>query len=220
MRASYLRLSRIAVAMSGGIDSSVTAYLLKQQGHEIIGIYMTNWDKEQDETPHSCSTDTDLEDMRSICKALDIQAHHVNLAKEYWLHVFEPCIYAYKTGYLTPNPDVDCNRHIKFDAFLKYCRAKWNVDFVATGHYARLQDAPNDSRKQLLRAVDTTKDQSYFLATTSAFQFNQVLFPLGHLLKSQVRTHECPQLSISYLYYYIHNRYVMSRRSVSPTTEF
>ena len=146
---------------------------------------MRNWDDAEE----GCTADSDWEDMRQVCKTLGIKAHEVNLAKEYWNFVFDPLIESYQTGTLTPNPDVDCNRYIKFDTFVKYCVERLQVDLIATGHYARLvaeeeggergagtspmveegEDkgmSLRKNRKVLLRARDELKDQTYFLATT------------------------------------------------------
>lgn len=179
MRLSRPLLARVAVGMSGGVDSSVAALLLKRAGHEVLGVYMTNWDRLAADEP--CSSDRDLQDMREVCRALDIPAYEVNLAKDYWLEVFEPLLEEYRSGHLTPNPDVNCNRLIKFDKFLFYCLEKWKVDLVATGHYARLEDRVDESGRRyraLLRGVDSLKDQSYFLSTTPVRYLNSYLMRL------------------------------------------
>jgi tRNA-specific 2-thiouridylase len=156
--------------MSGGVDSSVAALLLKSQGHDVIGVYMRNWDQLGDQScTDACSVDEDLEDMRRVCRTLDIPAHTVDLSRDYWVDVFAPLVDAYSTGRLTPNPDVDCNRYIKFDKFLRLCLSRWGVDYVATGHYARLVDKTGDNGdtyRALLRGTDELKDQSYFLSMT------------------------------------------------------
>lgn len=167
MRVSRVLLARVAVGMSGGVDSSVSALLLKRAGHEVVGVYMRSWDGQLAE--ESCSADRDLRDMREVCRALEIPSFELDLSKDYWLDVFEPLVQGYRSGRLTPNPDMDCNRLIKFEKFLALCFDRWRVDFVATGHYARLEDREDDKGrpyKALLRGVDKAKDQSYFLATT------------------------------------------------------
>jgi tRNA U34 2-thiouridine synthase MnmA/TrmU len=218
--------------MSGGVDSSVAALLLKEQGHEVIGVHMTNWDAAEeasDDTQQQC-IEQDYKDAKRVCEQLGIGFHEVSFVREYWSEVFEPLLEGYHAGG-TPNPDVMCNRHIKFDRFVNHALSL-GADRVATGHYARVEpagseplaaadpaaaaaaaaaapttrdsssssstsssaaaaaaaaqcDAPTAVR--LLRAADAVKDQTYFLAHVRQEGLRRALFPLGPLLKAQVR---------------------------------
>uniref|UniRef100_A0A7S4NK88 tRNA-5-taurinomethyluridine 2-sulfurtransferase n=2 Tax=Guillardia theta TaxID=55529 RepID=A0A7S4NK88_GUITH len=185
--ASCVRHKTIAVALSGGVDSSVAALLLKRQGHKIFGIYMKNWEEEEEKGENKqvkhCSSAQDLLDVKSTCKQLDMELKQVNFVKEYWTDVFEPMLDGYLSD-LTPNPDVACNRQIKFKLLLQHA-FKLGADYLATGHYARLDHACDGTK--LLRARDYNKDQSYFLSNVDGKCFDRVLFPLGDLLKSEVR---------------------------------
>lgn len=165
--------------MSGGVDSSVSAYLLQQQGYQVAGLFMKNW--EEDDNEEYCSAATDLADAQAVCDKLGIELHTVNFAAEYWDNVFELFLAEYKAG-RTPNPDILCNKEIKFKAFLEFAAEDLGADYIATGHYVRRRDI--DGTTQLLRGVDTNKDQSYFLYTLSHEQVAQSLFPVGEL-KSQ-----------------------------------
>lgn len=167
--------------MSGGVDSSVAAYLLQQQGYRVAGLFMKNWD-EDDGTAY-CTAKADLADARQVAERLAIELHTANFAAEYWDNVFELFLQEYRAG-RTPNPDVLCNREIKFKACLDYARAL-GADFIATGHYARLRQA--NGKTLLCRAQDGTKDQTYFLHAVNERQFAQCLFPLGNLEKAAVR---------------------------------
>lgn len=173
---------RVVVGMSGGVDSSVAAHLLKEQGYEVIGIFMKNWD-EKDERG-VCTATEDYKDVQRVCDQLNIPYYSVNFEKEYWDRVFTYFLDEYKKD-RTPNPDVMCNKEIKFKAFLDYAM-DLGADYLATGHYARLQ---RDDQGQvcLLRGVDESKDQSYFLNQLSQDQLDRVIFPLGGMLKSEVR---------------------------------
>lgn len=168
--------------MSGGVDSSVTAYLLQQQGYQVAGLFMKNWEEDDDE--EYCSAATDLADAQAVCDKLGIELHTVNFAAEYWDNVFELFLEEYKAG-RTPNPDILCNKEIKFKAFLEFAAEDLGADFIATGHYVRRQDVDGKSRS--LRGVDGNKDQSYFLYTLSHEQVAQSLFPVGELEKPEVR---------------------------------
>jgi tRNA-specific 2-thiouridylase len=173
--------ARIIVGMSGGVDSSVAAYLLVQAGFEVQGLFMKNW--EEDDGTEYCTAMEDLADAQAVCDFLGITLHQANFAAEYWDNVFEHFLHEYRAG-RTPNPDILCNREIKFNVFAEYARllgAAW----VATGHYARL--GSRDGKRILLKGVDPGKDQSYFLQSVSATQFEHCLFPLGDLHKSEVR---------------------------------
>jgi tRNA-specific 2-thiouridylase len=172
---------RVFVGMSGGVDSSVTAYLLQQQGHVVEGVFMKNW--EDDDDGQYCSAATDLSDAKSVCNKLGIPLHTVNFSETYWNNVFTQCLEAFRLG-VTPNPDVLCNQEIKFDAFLKHCRAL-GAEKIATGHYAQIQ--VNDGHHCLYKGLDPNKDQSYFLHRVKAQALSDTLFPLGGLPKDQVR---------------------------------
>lgn len=173
---------KVIVGMSGGVDSSVSAYLLQQQGYQVAGLFMKNW--EEDDNEEYCSAATDLADAQAVCDKLGIELHTVNFAAEYWDNVFELFLAEYKAG-RTPNPDILCNKEIKFKAFLEFAAEDLGADYIATGHYVRRRDI--DGTTQLLRGVDTNKDQSYFLYTLSHAQVAQSLFPVGELEKPEVR---------------------------------
>ena len=167
--------------MSGGVDSSVSAFLLKQLGYKVIGLFMKNW--EETTSDGLCHSKEDFEDVIRVCEKLDIPYYSVNLTKEYWDGVFAHFLEELKAG-LTPNPDVLCNREIKFKAFFEKALSM-GADFIATGHYC--QKASIDGTPRLLRGLDPLKDQSYFLYAVKAKALNQTLFPIGHLEKSAVR---------------------------------
>lgn len=173
--------SNIFVALSGGVDSAVAAYLLKQQGYTISGIFMQNWEVENDD-PY-CQAEQDLTDAQVICQHLNIPLHVVNFAKQYWDNVFQHCLDEYAAG-RTPNPDIGCNKEIKFKALLHYA-LELGANCLATGHYVKSQQL--EQRYQLQKAFDQNKDQSYFLYTLGQFQLAHSLFPLGELEKPQVR---------------------------------
>lgn len=172
---------RVVVGMSGGVDSSVAAYLLKQQGYDVIGIFMKNWD-DTDENG-VCTATEDYEDVIKVCNQIGIPYYAVNFEKEYWDKVFTYFLEEYKAG-RTPNPDVMCNKEIKFKAFLEHA-LKLGADYLATGHYAQVQE--RDGEVLLLRGVDRNKDQTYFLNQLKQDQLQKVMFPIGHLEKSKVR---------------------------------
>ncbi|GKX52808.1 tRNA 2-thiouridine(34) synthase MnmA [Budvicia aquatica] len=173
---------KVIVGMSGGVDSSVSAYLLLQQGYQVAGLFMKNW--EEDDSDEYCSASEDLADAQSVCDKLGIELHTINFSAEYWDNVFEHFLAEYKAG-RTPNPDILCNKEIKFKAFLEFAAEDLGADYIATGHYVRRQDV--DGKSRLLRGVDTNKDQSYFLYTLSHEQIAQSLFPVGELEKPEVR---------------------------------
>lgn len=177
----------IIVGMSGGVDSSVAALLLKQQGYAVEGLFMKNWEDE-DEGEY-CSAAEDLSMAEAVCDSLDIPLHTVNFAKQYWELVFEDFLQELKQG-RTPNPDILCNREIKFKTFLEYALSL-GADKIATGHYANnLNQNPEHGfphTYQLLKAKDLSKDQSYFLYSLSQKALRHSLFPLGGLLKTEVR---------------------------------
>ena len=172
---------RIVVGMSGGVDSSVAALLLKEQGYEVIGLFMKNW--EDDDDDEYCSSRQDLIDAVSVADRIGIDIEAVNFSKEYKDRVFSEFLREYKSG-RTPNPDVMCNAEIKFRAFLDHAMAM-GAERIATGHYAQVREV--DGLSQLLKAEDGTKDQSYFLYRLNQSQLSKTLFPLGGLYKREVR---------------------------------
>lgn len=171
----------IIVGLSGGVDSAVAAYELLQAGHKVTGVYMQNWD-EQDESG-VCTSDQDYRDVRAVARILGIPYYTVNFTEEYRQRVFDIFLKAYRAGH-TPNPDILCNREIKFKAFLDYA-LKSGADGIATGHYAQLRRC--GERVELLRGADANKDQSYFLAALREDQLRRAYFPIGHMQKSEVR---------------------------------
>ena len=176
---------KVVVGMSGGVDSSVAALLLKQQGYQVTGLFMKNW--EDDDDSEYCSSREDLVDVASVCDVIGIELEVVNFAKEYKDRVFADFLREYEAG-RTPNPDILCNSEIKFRAFLDHA-LKLGADKIATGHYAQVREWNNDGRRefQLLKAEDGTKDQSYFLYRLNQQQLSKTMFPLGELYKRDVR---------------------------------
>ena len=172
---------RVIIAMSGGVDSSVAAYLLKDQGYQVEGLFMRNW--EDDDGTEYCTAMSDLMDAQSVCDSLAINLHTVNFAKEYWNNVFEHFLDEYRSG-RTPNPDVLCNREIKFKAFLNHAY-QLGANLIATGHYVQKQEL--GSATYLLKGKDVNKDQSYFLCEVNEACLRNTLFPLGELTKNEVR---------------------------------
>ena len=172
---------RVVLGMSGGVDSSVAAILLKEQGYEVIGVFMKNWD-ETDENG-VCPADEDYKDVIAVAEQLDIPYYSVNFVKEYWDRVFTYFLDEYRAG-RTPNPDVMCNKEIKFKAFLDYAM-KIGADYIATGHYARIDRESGEVR--LLRGLDDNKDQTYFLCQLSQEQLEKVIFPIGEYNKKDIR---------------------------------
>ncbi len=174
-------MKTVVVGISGGVDSAVSAYLLKQQGYNVIGLFMVNWEESDDSGV--CSSETDYEDVKRVCNAIGIPYYTVNYSKQYYDKVFTYFLEQYKKGN-TPNPDVLCNREVKFGPFLDFAR-KIGADYIATGHYAKKQEI--DGKYYLLKAFDKNKDQSYFLNQLSQDQLKSVLFPLADIEKTQVR---------------------------------
>lgn len=167
--------------MSGGVDSSVAALLLIQQGYEVEGLFMKNW--EEDDGTEYCTAKEDLADAQSVADRLNIKLHQANFASEYWDNVFEHFLEEYKVG-RTPNPDILCNKEIKFKAFLEYAKVL-GADYIATGHYVRKSGSGKTTK--LLKGLDGNKDQSYFLHAVGAKELDQSLFPVGELEKPEVR---------------------------------
>ena len=173
--------SKVVIGMSGGVDSSVAAWMLKQQGYEVIGLFMKNW--EDDDSDEYCSSRQDWLDVVSVADLIGIDVEAVNFAAEYRERVFAEFLREYAAG-RTPNPDVLCNAEIKFKAFLDHAMSL-GADAIATGHYARVRHG--EGQVQLLKAVDASKDQSYFLHRLTQQQLANVLFPLGEIPKTEVR---------------------------------
>ena len=173
---------RVVVGMSGGVDSSVTALLLKEQGYDVVGVFMKNWD-DTDENG-VCTATEDYKDVAKVANQIGVPYYSVNFEKEYWDRVFEYFLAEYRLG-RTPNPDVLCNKDIKFKAFLDYAM-QLGADYVATGHYAQVK-RDEDGTVHMLRGVDNNKDQTYFLSQLSQEQLAKTMFPLGHMEKSEVR---------------------------------
>lgn len=172
----------IIVGMSGGVDSSVTALCLQEQGHKVTGLFMKNWD--EDDGTEYCTAMQDLADAQQVCDTLGIELKTVNFAAEYWDHVFEVFLAEFQAG-RTPNPDILCNKHVKFKAFLDYAITDLGAEQIATGHYARV--TAQEGEFQLLKGLDPNKEQSYFLYAMGQAALAHTLFPIGHLHKPQIR---------------------------------
>ena len=170
----------VVIGMSGGVDSSVSAYLLKKQGFNVIGLFMKNWQSEPGEV---CSSEIDFKDASEVCDILDIPLHKANFSDDYWDRVFKQFLSEHEKG-RTPNPDILCNREIKFKSFYDYA-LKIGADFIATGHYAKVEN--NNGEAKLYRSKDINKDQTYFLHEVSSKEFSKTIFPLSDLYKSEVR---------------------------------
>jgi tRNA-specific 2-thiouridylase len=169
---------KIIMGMSGGVDSSVAASILVKKGYEVEGVFMRNWDVKEE--TGACEGDQDYEDVQKVCRQLGIKCHEVNFTKDYWNRVFQGFLSEYING-RTPNPDILCNKEIKFDCFIDYALKQRQGAMIATGHYARIDG------DRLLRGFDRSKDQSYFLSHISLKALRLSLFPVGHLCKSEVK---------------------------------
>ncbi len=174
---------RVVVGLSGGVDSAVTAYLLKQQGHEVIGIFMKNWEGDDDDA--FCSSNIDFVDAAAVADVIGIELEHVNFAADYKDRVFAEFLREYQAG-RTPNPDILCNAEIKFKAFLDHAM-RLGAEKIATGHYARVRQNGSTQQFELLKGLDPAKDQSYFLHRLNQAQLSKTLFPVGELKKTEVR---------------------------------
>ena len=174
---------RVVVGLSGGVDSAVTAWLLKRQGHEVVGIFMKNW--EDDDDSEYCASNVDFVDAAAVADVIGIEIEHVNFAADYKDRVFAEFLREYSAG-RTPNPDVLCNAEIKFKAFLDHAM-RLGAEKIATGHYARVRENPATHRHELLKGLDPAKDQSYFLHRLTQAQLAKTLFPVGELHKTEVR---------------------------------
>jgi tRNA-specific 2-thiouridylase len=178
-----MQKQRIVVGLSGGVDSAVTAHLLKQQGHEVVGIFMKNW--EDDDDSEFCSSNIDFVDAAAVADVIGIAIEHVNFAADYKDRVFAEFLREYQAG-RTPNPDILCNAEIKFKAFLDHAM-RLGAEKIATGHYARVRKNEATGRHELLKGLDPAKDQSYFLHRLNQAQLSSTLFPVGELKKTEVR---------------------------------
>ena len=174
---------RVVVGLSGGVDSAVTAYLLKKQGHEVVGIFMKNW--EDDDDSEYCSSNIDFVDAAAVADVIGIEIEHVNFAADYKDRVFAEFLREYQAG-RTPNPDILCNAEIKFKAFLDHAM-RLGAEKIATGHYARVRLNEATGKHELLKGLDPLKDQSYFLHRLNQAQLSKTLFPVGELPKTEVR---------------------------------
>ena len=181
--ASKSKTQCVVVGLSGGVDSAVTAWLLKQQGHRVIGIFMKNWEGDDDD--EFCSANADFVDAAAVADVIGIEIEHVNFAAEYKDRVFAEFLREYSAG-RTPNPDILCNAEIKFKAFLDHAM-RLGAEKIATGHYARVRQSPSTQQVELLKGLDPSKDQSYFLHRLSQAQLANTLFPVGELHKTEVR---------------------------------
>eukprot|EP01090_Pellita_catalonica_P018639 TRINITY_DN6082_c0_g1_i1.p1 TRINITY_DN6082_c0_g1~~TRINITY_DN6082_c0_g1_i1.p1 ORF type:complete len:417 (+),score=56.33 TRINITY_DN6082_c0_g1_i1:26-1276(+) len=182
------RGKKVAVGISGGVDSAVAAWILKERGFDTFGVFMRNWDPQEEEEDGECTASQDFLDAKSVCKHLGIPLQTADYVPEYWNHVFQPFIDGFSSA-KTPNPDIHCNKEIKFKYFAQDCLTKFGADYFATGHYAQIAESPDNpgSPIKLLRGVDPAKDQSFFLNSIPQESLRHVIFPVGNLLKSTIR---------------------------------
>ncbi|MFJ1522519.1 tRNA 2-thiouridine(34) synthase MnmA [Spiroplasma sp. ald] len=187
-------MKKVVVGLSGGVDSSVSLYLLQQAGYDVEGLFMRNWDSQLNNDILGnkainnviCPQELDYNDAVNVSKTLQVPLHRVDFIKEYWEYVFKHFINEYKKG-RTPNPDILCNKYIKFDYFLNYAINNYHADFIAMGHYAQVRFNEKLQEYQLLRGIDRDKDQTYFLSQLNQGQLSKTFFPLGNLTKKEVR---------------------------------
>ncbi|AXF96345.1 tRNA 2-thiouridine(34) synthase MnmA [Spiroplasma phoeniceum] len=187
-------MKKVVVGLSGGVDSSVSLYLLQKAGYDLEGIFMRNWDSQLNNDILGnkainnviCPQELDYNDAVNVSKTLQVPLHRVDFIKEYWEYVFKHFINEYQKG-RTPNPDILCNKYIKFDYFLNYAINNYHADFIAMGHYAQVRFNEKLQEYQLLRGIDRDKDQTYFLSQLNQGQLSKTFFPLGNLTKKEVR---------------------------------
>jgi len=178
----------VAVGISGGVDSAVAAKVLKDRGHDVVGVFMRNWDEAEETGNQNCSIEEDFKNAKHVCRTLSIPLLEADFITQYWDKVFQSFLNDLEKGY-TPNPDLDCNKYIKFQAFVDFVRSK-GIDTVATGHYARIGEyqGENSAHKLLLRGKDHDKDQTYFLSSIRHDILSSIMFPIGHWTKAKVRS--------------------------------
>ncbi|CAI7994042.1 tRNA-specific 2-thiouridylase MnmA [Geodia barretti] len=178
-------MKRVAIALSGGVDSLVAAILLKRSGASLVGVFMRNWEERDEGRGQRCTAEADYSRVRDICAALNIPCALADFVKDYWNDVFSHFVQAYEQGH-TPNPDILCNRHIKFSALHRYCCQHLDADVIATGHYARVE-RDEAGKARLKVATDSCKDQTYFLSQVPQVSLARSVFPVGGLRKEEVR---------------------------------
>ncbi|QGS51788.1 tRNA 2-thiouridine(34) synthase MnmA [Spiroplasma tabanidicola] len=187
-----MKNKKVIVGLSGGVDSSVVVTLLIEQGYNVEALFMRNWDSNLNndilgnDLEKLCPQEQDYNDALKVAESLNIKLHRIDFIREYWEYVFEYFLTEYQKG-RTPNPDILCNKYIKFDKFLKYAIEKLNADYIAMGHYAGVRFNNKSKEYELLRGIDTNKDQSYFLSQLSQYQLSKTLFPLQNYKKEEVR---------------------------------
>ncbi|UWD35333.1 tRNA 2-thiouridine(34) synthase MnmA [Mycoplasma cottewii] len=187
-------MKKVIVGLSGGVDSSVAAYLLIQQGYEVEGLFMRNWDSAANNdvlgntniNDSVCPQEQDYLDALEVANKLNIKLHRIDFVQEYWEHVFEYFISEYQKG-RTPNPDILCNKYIKFDKFLNYAINELKADYIAMGHYAGIRFNQKTNQYEMIKAIDDNKDQTYFLCQLTQNQLSKTLFPLYNLTKPEIR---------------------------------